>query len=165
MSVQEALKMARIAGIEFELDGNDLLLDAQVSPSVAVLDVLKHHKNGIVALLRLETEKWKPEDWQNFYNERVAFLEQDRNFHRDDADQQAYEATINLWLNITSPQNLDENYCAECGEHIGRIGQDAVPFLTGGGGNAWLHHGCHAAWVARRRQQAVVALQAMLFAT
>ncbi len=165
MSVHEALKMARVAGIEIELDGNDLLLEARVPPSATVLDALKYHKNGIIALLRPETEKWKPEYWQNFYNERVAFLEQDRNFHRDDAERQAYEATINQWLNITSPQSLDENYCAECGNHVGRIGQDAVPFLTGGGGHAWLHHGCHSAWVICRRQEAVVALQAILFAT
>jgi hypothetical protein len=159
MSVQDALKMARIAGIVFKPVGNDLLLDAEKPPPPAVLDALKHHKRDIIALLRPDTKKWKPEDWQNFYNERVTFLKQERNLTRQDAEQQAYEATVIQWLNVTSPQNLDENYCAQCGQPVGRIGRDAVPFLTGGDGYAWLHHDCHPTWLTRRRKEAVKALQ------
>lgn len=100
-------------------------------------------------------------DWQCFYDERAAFLEHDRKLDRHEAKRQAYEATVIQWLNSNPPQNLDDNYCAHCNKPVGRIGQDAVPFLSGDSGHAWLHHDCHSAWVTRRRHEAVDALHAI----
>lgn len=69
------------------------------------------------------------------------------------------EAALIQWLNTHPPQGLDPDHCAQCGRPLGRIGDDAVPFLTGGGGHAWLHHGCHAGWTAQRRAEAMQALR------
>jgi hypothetical protein len=75
MSAHDALNMARVAGIEIDLDGNDLLLEAPKPPPAAVLDALMHNKNGIIALLRPDTHRWDPEDWQCFFDKRAGFLE------------------------------------------------------------------------------------------
>jgi hypothetical protein len=52
MSAVTALRMARAAGIELELDGDDLLLQAATPPPAAILDLLSANKTAIVALLR-----------------------------------------------------------------------------------------------------------------
>jgi hypothetical protein len=52
MSVAQAVKAARAAGIELALDGDDLALSAASAPPAAVLDALLRHKAEIVALLR-----------------------------------------------------------------------------------------------------------------
>ena len=102
--------------------------------------------------------EWDQNDFQTFYDERAAILEYDGELDRDEAERLAFEATIIHWMNLTPPPNLDESRCAQCGNPVGRIGNDAVPFLSGGGGHVWLHHGCHSAWMARRRQDATKAL-------
>ena len=105
--------------------------------------------------------KWDKNDFQVFYGERAAVLEYDGELDRPEAERQAFEATIIHWMNLSPPQNLDDDHCAQCESPVGRIGNDAVPFLTGGGGHVWLHHGCHANWMARRRHEATEALNAM----
>ena len=105
--------------------------------------------------------QWDENDFRVFYEERAAVLEYDGELVRSEAERQAFEATIIHWMNLSPPPNLDDDHCAQCGNTVGRIGNDAVPFLAGGGGHAWLHHGCHAAWMTRRRQAATEALNAM----
>ncbi|MBT7981585.1 MAG: hypothetical protein HN584_03385, partial [Akkermansiaceae bacterium] len=101
------------------------------------------------------------DDWQEWFDERAGILEYEGELTRQEAERQAFEATIIHWMNLTPPQNLDDDHCAQCGDPVGRVGNDAVPCLTGGSGHVWLHHGCHSAWMARRRQQATEALNAM----
>ena len=105
--------------------------------------------------------EWGEKDFQVFYEERAAVLEYDGELDRAEAERQAFEATTIHWMNLSAPQNLDNDLCAQCESPVGKIGNDAVPFLTGGGGYVWLHHGCHANWMARRRQEASKALNAM----
>jgi hypothetical protein len=159
------------------LDGNDLALSAPAPLPENLISEIRKHKPEIVLLLRdgaLETRSQqffdmpdKPfgtpqnddqQDWQEWFEERAATLEYSGELDRFEADRQALEATIIHWMNLTPPSNLNEDRCAQCGDPIGRIGNDAVPFLTGGGGHAWLHHGCHTAWMARRRREAIKAL-------
>jgi hypothetical protein len=105
--------------------------------------------------------EWDGNDFRAFYDERAAILEYDGELARPEAERLAFEATIIHWMNATPPSNLDFDHCAQCREPVGRIGRDAVPVLTGGEGHAWLHHGCHRAWMARRRQEATEALHDM----
>jgi hypothetical protein len=44
MSATEAIKVARDAGIELTIDGDDLVLEAPAPPPAAVLDLLSRHK-------------------------------------------------------------------------------------------------------------------------
>lgn len=52
MSAADAIKAARVAGVELRLDGDDLVLEAQAAPPPAVLELLRRHKAEIVARLR-----------------------------------------------------------------------------------------------------------------
>lgn len=101
--------------------------------------------------------QWDENDFRVFYGERAAVLEYDGELVRTEAERQAFEATIIHWMNLNPPLNLGNDNCAQCGNPVGRIGNDAVPFLAGGG-HVWLHHGCHAAWMKQRRTEAANAL-------
>jgi hypothetical protein len=52
MSAVAVLRVARAAGIELELDGDDLLLQAAAPPPASITDLLARHKPEIVVLLR-----------------------------------------------------------------------------------------------------------------
>jgi hypothetical protein len=60
MSATEAIKVARNAGIEFTIDGDDLVLEAPAPPPAAVLDLLSRHKAEVVAVLAASTLKSAP---------------------------------------------------------------------------------------------------------
>ena len=52
MSAEDALNAARTAGIDVELDGDDLVLEASSRPPPTLIDLLSHHKIEVVALLK-----------------------------------------------------------------------------------------------------------------
>ena len=106
----------------------------------------------------IENNEWDALDWKDYFTERAATLEFSGELNRPEAEAKAFEATIIRWMNATPPKNLDDDHCAQCGKPLGRIGEDSVPVLTGGGGHAWIHHDCHTAWMARRRKDAIKAL-------
>ena len=99
--------------------------------------------------------------WRDRFEERCAIIEYDGGVSRSEAETQAWECTVIQWMNETPPKGIDDDRCASCGHHIGDVGRDAVPFLSGGGGHVWLHHGCHPTWMTRRRSDAEKALTAM----
>lgn len=101
------------------------------------------------------------EDWRELYDERAAILEYDALLPRAVAEQQAFEATVIRWMNTIPAENLGGGCCSKCQKPVGKIGQDAVPVLAGGGGHIWLHHGCHTEWMKMRRREAVDALKAV----
>jgi hypothetical protein len=59
MSV-EAVRIARTAGIELTLDGNDLLLAASSEPASSIIEGLRLHKPEIVELLQSEHDRFEP---------------------------------------------------------------------------------------------------------
>jgi hypothetical protein len=75
MSAHEALKLAQAVGIEIELHGDDLVLEASTAPPLAVLDALTHNKEGIIELLRPATDVSQAEDWHVDFDERAAIIE------------------------------------------------------------------------------------------
>ncbi len=98
------------------------------------------------------------EDWRAFFDERAGIAEHDGGLSRIDAERQAFECCVMEWLWRNPPPASGSERCAHCGEPIGEPGRDGLPFLTGDGGHAWLHSGCHGDWTARRRARAVAAL-------
>ena len=72
MNAAETLRMARENGVRLGVAGADLILDADQEPTHQVLDAIRHHKAGIVALLTSPEDDWKAADWQVFYNERAV---------------------------------------------------------------------------------------------
>ena len=77
MTAVDALKAARSANVHIGLEGEDLVLRAPAPPPAAVLDALKRHKPGIVALLRRARSNWTAADWEAFFHERAGIAEHD----------------------------------------------------------------------------------------
>ncbi len=130
-------------------------LDATACPSSRATAAIRRHKAGIVALLTTAEGDWTAEDWRVFFDERASIAEHDGARARADAEQQAFECCVMEWLWQHPPPASGPERCAHCGEPLG---EDGLPFLTGDGGHVWLHSGCHGDWTARRRAEAVAAL-------
>src|SRR5208283_2102364 len=54
MSAAEALEAARAIGVKVEVDGDDLVLEAEQAPPAQMLDALRAHKPEILELLQAE---------------------------------------------------------------------------------------------------------------
>ena len=102
--------------------------------------------------------EWDTEDWQAHFDERAGIGEHDGGLPRADAERQAFECCVVEWLWQHPPPASGPERCAHCGQPLGELGRDGLPFLTGNGGHTWLHNGCHGDWTAQRRAEAVAAL-------
>jgi hypothetical protein len=114
MSAAEALRVARAAGIQLEIDGEDLVLDAALAPPVAVLEALSCNKAGVIALLRASNVGWSAEDRRAFVDERAGIAEFDGGLSRAEAEAQAFVCCLDEWLNhhpVPSPPGR----CLACG--------------------------------------------------
>jgi hypothetical protein len=96
MNAVQALQLARSAGIQVKIDGEDLLLEALAPPSAAVLDLLSRHKTGILTMLRPRVDGWSAEDWRIFFEERASIAEFDGALPRPQAKERAFalEASV-----------------------------------------------------------------------
>jgi hypothetical protein len=159
MSPAQALQLARSAGIKVKIDGEDLLLEALAPPTAAVLDLLSHHKTGILRMLRPAVDGWSAENWQIFFQERVGILEFDGALPRPQAEQRAFACCIAEWLN-RNPVGSMPGCCLGCGG-VNRQGDPLLPFGTETSGHAWLHGACWSAWHRARRSEAEMALRAL----
>jgi hypothetical protein len=158
MSAAEALRAARTAGIEVEVDGNSLLLEATSEPPAVVLASLSRHKTEIIALLRPGPDGWSAEDWQVFFDERAAIAEFDGVPHAD-AEAQAFERCIVEWLN-RNPTPSAAARCLWCGQSESP-GAVVVPYGTELGTHAWLHPECWPGWHDLRQSRSREALARM----
>jgi hypothetical protein len=113
MNAADTLKAARAAGIELALDGDDLALSAASAPPAAVLHALARHKAEIVALLRPGRDGWSAEDWQVYFDERVA--EFDGGLPRAEAEARAFQCCVVEWLN-QHPAPSPPGSCRWCGK-------------------------------------------------
>ncbi len=161
MSAVEALRLARENGVRLGVAGADLILDADREPAPRVLEALRRHKAGIVALLTAAQGDWSAEDWRAFFDERAGIAEHDGGMSRAAAARQAFECGVMEWLWRNPPPASGPERCAHCREPLGEPGRDGLPCLTGAGGPTWLHSSCHGDWMARRRGEAEAALTAL----
>ena len=159
MSAVEALRLAQENGIRLGIAGADLILDAEREPAPAVLEAIRRHKEGIVALLAPDHVAWSAEDWQAFFDERAGIAEVDGGQTRADAEALAFECCVVEWLN-RHPQRSDLGRCAWC-ERPDREGHTVVPFGTESHGHTWLHPECWSDWRQDQRERAQQALAAV----
>ena len=94
MSAVQALKAARDAGVRIGIDGDALTLEADAAPPPEVLDQLRRHKAGIIALLRPTGGCWSEENWQAYFDERAGIREFDGGLSRGEAEERALEDTL-----------------------------------------------------------------------
>jgi hypothetical protein len=159
MSAADAIQAARAAGIDIDIDGDDLVLNATMPPPPAVLDLLSRHKADILASLRPANDGWSVEDWQVFFGERAGIAEFDGGLQRPDAETLAFECCVVEWLN-RSFERAPSDGCLACGG--GDSALDALlPYGVEPTGHVWLHSRCWPAWHAGRREEAITALKAM----
>ena len=163
MSAIEALRMARENGVRLGVAGADLILDADREPAPGVLETIRRHKAGIVALLTAPEGDWTAEDWRVCYDERAGINESDGGLPRPGAEAHAFECCLVEWLN-RHPQHSDPGRCAWC-EKPETAGAVVVPFGTETYGHTWLHHDCWKEWSEYRRRQAAKALAQLGIAT
>ena len=159
MTAVEALNAARAAGVDLRVDGNSLILEAAAPPPAEVVDLLSRYKPALVALLRPGTNDWTADDWQAYFDERVAIAEFKGGFPRREAEARAFSACVVEWLN-RSPVRSAQDRCCWCG---GGEREDNVllPFGTDCAGHAWMHSRCWRPWHEHRQAQAVDFLQAL----
>ena len=86
MSAVEALRIAQQNGIRFDIEGADLILDAEREPAPTVLEVIRRNKAEILTLLVADYRVWTAEDWQVFYDERAGIAEFDAGVPREWAE-------------------------------------------------------------------------------
>jgi hypothetical protein len=158
MSAREALALAEAYGVHVEVEGDSLLLKADHEPAEEVRDALKTNKRDIITFLSAETV-WDAQDWQDYFDDRAAILEFDRDYERAAAEGTAHESCVTKWLN-DHPVSSEPGACACCGKPDGH-GSVIVPFGVEGWGHIWLHHVCWKAWQEQRRTGAIAALSEM----
>jgi hypothetical protein len=159
VNAAKALNAARAVGIEVDLDGDDLVLEASAPPPAAILDDLSRHKAGIAALLRPENDGWAAEDWQGFFDERAGIVEFDAGLSRPEAEARAFACCVVEWMN-RSPVISDPNHCVYC-NGVDQAGHELLPFMAAITGHTWLHSRCWEAWFQERQGDAVAALAGM----
>jgi hypothetical protein len=162
MSAAEALKAAREAGIELELEGDDLVWEADERPTAAILDLLSRHKAGIMRLLRPAGDGWSAEDWQAFFDERAAIVEHDGGFPRLDAEMSAFEDCVDHRLALHPPIAGEYRYCLRCGTPVSDQDKAGVVVTCVGGTIGRLHDVCAPTWKNLRRWEARTALRWLL---
>ena len=158
MTAAEALVAAQAANVRVELKGSDLVLRAPAPPPAAVLDAVKRHKPGIVALLRRARSSWTAVDWKALFHERAGIAEFDGRLGRRQAEELAFEHCIMEWL-MRHPVRSMPGCCLGCGRgdaHAGIV----LPSGTEATGHAWLHPDCWPTWHAERKADAIADLGA-----
>lgn len=160
MSAFDTLALARTAGIEIKLDGDDLVLQASAEPPESIIQLLARDKPDIVAILRPDQSGWTGEDWRAFFDERADLAEFENCLPRDEAELRAFEGCVTEWLNRNPVRSLP-GQCAACGgpnhEH-----DVLLPYGVEPAGLTWLHLRCWSAWHRDRKVQAAVALAMIL---
>ena len=161
MSAAQVLTEARSIGIQVQLDGDDLLLEAPAPPPSNVLEALSRHKAEIVKLLRPRADGWSTEDWRLYFDERAAVAEFNNGLTHADAEAHAFECCIIQWMNRNPGLLSVGGRCVWCG----RAETDdalVLPFGTDPGTRAWLHAECWPAWHQARRAKAAAELRVTL---
>jgi hypothetical protein len=159
MTAADALYAARSAHVHVGLEGSDLVLRAAAPPPAAVIDALKRHKPGIVALLRRARTDWTAADWEAFFHERAGIAEYDGGLRRPEAEELAFEQCVVEWLMRHSVRS-NPGTCLRCGR-VEDEGGMVLPFGIEASGHAWLHFDCWPAWYSQRKAIAIAALAAM----
>jgi hypothetical protein len=150
----ETLRSAIRIGVMVDLDGEDLILEADEEPPASVLEAIREQKPAIVALLRRQKQDRSAEGWTRFFRERTG-IAQNGGLSREQAEAIAFECCLVEWLN-RHPVRSPPGKCVWCGRPED-AGATVVPFGVGEH-HAWLHPGCWAAWHAHRRAAASLAL-------
>jgi hypothetical protein len=155
VSAAFALEQAWAAGVQIEVDGDNLVLRAPVPPPQSVVSALAEQKLGVMAVLRSRACGWTPEDWLAFFDERAGIAEFEAGLPRVQAEARAFLCCVAKWLDLNPCCSLPGR-CLQCGESE-RAHDPLLRHGTELPGHAWLHSRCWSAWYPRRRAEAISA--------
>ena len=158
MSVTQALKVAREAGITLGVDGDHLTLEAAVEPPSAILELLSRHKLGILELLAPDSSGWSTGDWEAYFEKRAALAQHDGGFGRLEAELIAFEDCVDRWIVKNPPAVAIKNFCTLCGRAADNADAKNISIAGGSGATGILHGECAPQWFNQTRWQARRAL-------
>jgi hypothetical protein len=131
--------------------------EAPTQPPDAVIAMLDAHQKTIAALMKPDASGFCGLDYYKLCRERFVELLA-CGADRDDARAQAFEGTLNLWLDREFERTARTSSLWSCA-HCGRPEGDTVLLPIGwGDSHHWLHDACYETWRAARRAKAVKAL-------
>ena len=78
--------------------GDALTLEAAAAPPAAVIDLLSHHKAGILAWLCAANADGSAQDWQAPFDERAGIAEFGGGMVHEEADADAFASCLVQWL-------------------------------------------------------------------
>jgi hypothetical protein len=137
------------------VDGR-LQLEASREPPQEVLSALRDVRDELVVLLRQEPGKLCGLDYVDLFEERAAVGEYDGGRPRYDAELNAFESCVALWMSQNNPAIPSRYQCIHCGAETGE--HDLALAMHANGRNAWIHPACHRPFLASRRAKAIEAL-------
>jgi hypothetical protein len=143
MTVSEILAVAMARGVTVKSEGDDLDIIADRKPDSDLLDVLRDHKEAIVA--ELSKVAATPGEWPRRFENHAETVRWLRGLARPKAERAAFDIVLIEFLNATLP-DTDPNRCVSCR----RPETSAATLLPIGSRHVWLHSNCWEAWRARR---------------
>ncbi|MFN8946083.1 MAG: hypothetical protein ACK6DM_01965 [Alphaproteobacteria bacterium] len=147
---------AREAGVRIIVVKDSLELEAPRKPPDEILHALTAAREELVILLRQQPGKLCGLDYVDLFEERAAFGEHEAGRTRYDAELNAFECCVSLWMSQNNPDVPDRYRCIHCG---GETGDESLALaLQSNGRHAWIHSACHRPFLASRRVNALEAL-------
>jgi hypothetical protein len=154
MTGAEVLAFAASYGVRVPLAFGDLRLKVDREPPTEALDVLRDHKEAVVAELGRIAAVGQ---LRQTFEAHVAAIMRVRSLPRPQAERLAYGNVVTDHLNATHP-DTDPNRCAHCGR-AETLDETLLPIGVGAR-HAWLHQHCRDPCAEARRKAAIETLAA-----
>jgi hypothetical protein len=157
MIAQRLIEDARAAGLSIEVEGADLIIEADYEMPPDLLASLRQHKAELIAVLVPPSSSAAPtaEWWRDEFEERAAIREYDGHYTRAEAERLAWGELENRW-HREHGERLSADICAGCRRPIGNA--EALDQIDGNRVHADRDHSCLIAFGKRWRGAARRAL-------
>lgn len=153
MKAASVLRAAWDAGIDIQVEGKRLLLDAASPPPRQVVDDLALHKVDILNLLVKQPSGWSKADWLKFSTDRAEVAQVRDGWDFERAGLIAFETCVERWQIVNPPAQSSADHCPHCGSAI-EATDFVVPLAHGGEEVGQLHTSCAEGWRRNRIWQA-----------
>jgi len=112
MIAQRLIEDARAAGLSIEVEGADLIVEADCEMPPDLLASLRQHKAELIAVL-VVSKPSKVQRWRDEFEERAAIREYDGGYTRAEAERLAWGEIENRW-HKEHGERLSADICAGC---------------------------------------------------
>jgi hypothetical protein len=116
---QRLIEDARAAGLSIEVEGADLIVEADCEMPPDLLASLRQHKAELIAVLVVPKQPSKVQWWRDEFDERAAIREYDSSYTRAEAERLTWGELENRW-HKEHGERLSADICAGCRRPIDR---------------------------------------------